>query len=77
MDQRGAWLTDIEFLDMLDFTHNPATAFKGIDTGTFVSNMYKLMNFVKPSAQLERPSIETMRVICSSKEKHGQEQQFS
>ena len=57
MDQRGAWLTDIEFLDMLDFTHNPATAFKGIDTGTFVSNMYKLMNFVKSSAQLERPTL--------------------
>jgi len=51
LDARGAWITDIEFLDMLDFTHNPPVAFKGIDTGTFVSNMYKLMNFLRSKEQ--------------------------
>jgi len=44
LDDRGAWLIDIEFLDSLDFTHNQPTAFRGIDTGTYISNMYKLMN---------------------------------
>ncbi|MDA2925639.1 hypothetical protein MYX78_00130 [Acidobacteria bacterium AH-259-G07] len=51
MDARGAWLTEIEFLDKFDFTHNPPTRFRGIDTGTYVSNMYKLINFLKSNSE--------------------------
>jgi PelA/Pel-15E family pectate lyase len=47
MDARGAWLTEIKFLDTLDYVHNPPTAFLGIDTGTYVNHMYDLINFVK------------------------------
>jgi len=47
MDPRGAWLTDIEFIDTSDYVHNPPRKFRGIDTRTFVSNMDKLMNSLK------------------------------
>jgi PelA/Pel-15E family pectate lyase len=47
MDARGAWLTEIKFLDILDYVHNPPTTFLGIDTGTYVNNMYELINFVR------------------------------
>ncbi|MGH9429293.1 MAG: pectate lyase, partial [Terriglobia bacterium] len=46
MDSRGAWLTDIKFLDTLDYVHNPPTAFRGIDTATYVNNMYEFIDFL-------------------------------
>ena len=47
LDPRGAWITTVEFLDQFDFTHNPPNRFRGIDTGTYVSNMYKFINYLK------------------------------
>jgi hypothetical protein len=47
MDSRGAWITEISFLDTLDYVDNPPTRFKGIDTRTYVSNSYQLISFLK------------------------------
>jgi PelA/Pel-15E family pectate lyase len=47
MDERGAWITHIEFLDTVDFHENSPTKFMGINTATYVSNMYKLINFLR------------------------------
>jgi hypothetical protein len=47
MDPRGAWITEINFLDTLDYVDNPPTRFKGIDTRTYISNSYELINFLK------------------------------
>jgi hypothetical protein len=47
MDARGAWLTEIKFLDTLDYVHNPPTAFLGIDTGIYANCMSALINFLK------------------------------
>jgi hypothetical protein len=51
MDERGAWITDIEFLDTLDFKDNSPAKFKGVDTATYVSNMYKLINSLREDAK--------------------------
>ncbi|MDA2925638.1 cupin domain-containing protein [Acidobacteria bacterium AH-259-G07] len=47
LDSRGAWVTDIEFLDTLDYVDNPRTRFRGIDTRTYVSNMRKLVAYLR------------------------------
>ena len=47
MDSRGAWITDIEFLDIDNYADNPRLKFKGIDTRTYISNMRKLMSYLK------------------------------
>jgi hypothetical protein len=46
MDSRGAWITDIEFLDIDNYADNPRLKFRGIDTRTYVSNMQKLMSYL-------------------------------
>src|SRR5262249_16699649 len=47
MDRRGAWITDIEFLDIDNYADNPRLKFKGIDTRTYISNMRKMMTYLK------------------------------
>jgi hypothetical protein len=47
MHPRRACLTEIRFLDTVDSVHNPAAAFLGIDTGTYVNHMVDLINFLK------------------------------
>jgi PelA/Pel-15E family pectate lyase len=47
LDVRGAWVTQINFLDTLDYVHNPPTTFLGIDTGTYVNHMYQLIEFLR------------------------------
>jgi len=47
MDSRGAWISEIAFLDTLDYVDNPPTRFRGIDTRTYVSNSLKLIGFMK------------------------------
>ncbi len=47
MGPRGAWLSKIEFLDTLDYVHNPPTTFLGIDTGAYVNNMYRLIEYLR------------------------------
>jgi PelA/Pel-15E family pectate lyase len=39
LDERGAWLTDIEFIDTDNYVDNPPLRFRGINTGAFVRNM--------------------------------------
>ncbi len=46
MDSRGAWITDIKFLDTDNYADNPPTRFKGIDTDTYISNMNKLIAYL-------------------------------
>ena len=46
MDSRGAWITDIKFLDIDNYADNPPIRFKGIDTNTYVSNMNRLITYV-------------------------------
>ncbi|MDA2926029.1 pectate lyase [Acidobacteria bacterium AH-259-G07] len=47
LDGRGAWMTEITLLDTLDYICNPEIKDTGIDTGTYVFNMYQLMNYLK------------------------------
>ncbi len=47
LDKRGAWITDVEFLDTDDYADNPPLRFKGIETAKYVENMYKLLNSIK------------------------------
>ncbi|MDA2925640.1 pectate lyase [Acidobacteria bacterium AH-259-G07] len=50
-DKRGAWVTEIKFLDTDNYADNPQIEFRGIDTQTYISNMYALINFLKTSKE--------------------------
>jgi PelA/Pel-15E family pectate lyase len=47
LDARGAWITDIEFLDTLDWIHNPPTRFRGIDVRIYSTRIDKLIRYLK------------------------------
>jgi len=47
MDDRGAWITNIKFLDTDNYADNPRIEFKGIDTSTYISNMGQLINYLE------------------------------
>ena len=47
LDERGAWLTDIKFLDTSNYIDNPPLQFRGIDIKTYASNMTKLIQYLK------------------------------
>jgi PelA/Pel-15E family pectate lyase len=47
LDKRGAWITEIKFLDTNNYADNPPLRFRGIDTATYISNMHKLMGYLK------------------------------
>jgi PelA/Pel-15E family pectate lyase len=47
LDKRGAWVTEIEFLDTENYADNPPLRFRGIDTATYISNMRRLMDYLK------------------------------
>ncbi len=47
LDRRGAWITEISFLDTDNYADNPPLKFRGIDTETYISNMYTLINYLK------------------------------
>ena len=47
LDSRGGWVVQNEILDEQDFIHNPPNRFYGYDTGTYVTRMYRLINFLR------------------------------
>jgi hypothetical protein len=47
LNKRGAWITEIKFLDTDNYADNPPVRFRGIDTATYISNMHKLMDHLK------------------------------
>ena len=47
LDKRGAWITEISFLDTDNYADNPPLKFRGIDTRTYVSNMYQLISYLR------------------------------
>lgn len=46
MDERGAWVEDLEVVDYTDWKFKPRRAFRGISTRTFVRNMETLLAYV-------------------------------
>ena len=48
-EKSGAWITEIQFLDTDNYADNPPETFEGIDTGTYVRNMYILMSHSEDS----------------------------
>lgn len=46
MDDRGAWLEDLEAVDYTDWKFKPRRKFRGISTRTFVQNMKTLLAYV-------------------------------
>ena len=57
LDNRGAWVTEIKFLDTLDWIHNSPQSFRGIDTRTYISNMKKLMAFLESAQSREEDDV--------------------
>jgi hypothetical protein len=47
LDSRGAWLADIEFIDTDNYVDNPPLRFRGIDTRTYVNNMFRCLAYLK------------------------------
>ena len=47
LDERGGWVVENEVLDVKHFLKNPPRVFKGYDTGTYVTRMYRLFNYLK------------------------------
>jgi len=47
LGERGGWVVENEVLDVVDFQRNPPRVFKGYDTGTYVTRMYRLINYLK------------------------------
>jgi PelA/Pel-15E family pectate lyase len=54
MDDRGAWMTNIKFLDTDNYADNPPIEFKGIDTDTYISNMGQLINYLEKLKSADR-----------------------
>ena len=46
MDMRGAWVQEITITDFEDVVHNPPRRLEGISTGSFISNMNHLINYL-------------------------------
>jgi PelA/Pel-15E family pectate lyase len=46
LDSRGAWLADIEVIDTDNYVDSPPFRFRGIDTRTYVRNMYRCLDFL-------------------------------
>ncbi|MCE5251357.1 pectate lyase [bacterium] len=47
LDDRGAWISEIEFEDFHDLVNNPHMKFRGISTGTYISNMQTLLKYIR------------------------------
>ncbi|MFC1607495.1 pectate lyase [Candidatus Latescibacterota bacterium] len=47
MDDRGIWLEDVRFPDIVDAVNTPATIMEGISTRTFILNMRTLINYLR------------------------------
>jgi len=47
MDQRGAWVTDVEVINPDDCINIPPKKFKGYDTCTYIARMYRFINYLK------------------------------
>ncbi|MEX2304069.1 MAG: pectate lyase [Bryobacterales bacterium] len=51
LDSRGAWLSDIEVIDTGNYVDNPPFRFRGIDTRTYVRNMYRCLAFLSAEGE--------------------------
>jgi PelA/Pel-15E family pectate lyase len=49
MDERGAWIEDLEVVDYTDWKFKPRRKFRGISTRTFVQNLRMLSSYVANS----------------------------
>ncbi|MDA2925615.1 pectate lyase [Acidobacteria bacterium AH-259-G07] len=46
LDERGGWVVETQMSDREDFINNPPHRFKAYDTGTYVTRMYRLINYL-------------------------------
>jgi len=46
LDERGGWPGEYQMLDLDDWLDNPPRRYKGYDTGTYVTRMYRLINYL-------------------------------
>lgn len=47
LDAQGGWIVENTVLDDLDFIQNTPLVFRGYDTGTYVTKMYRLINYLR------------------------------